>query len=71
MLRDNLKSVVIKSKEGKTERSNGFFIYIVRSKITTESEIFVAKKTSNKEGGRGIMIIPNIPTTPTAIKRSF
>ena len=70
MLRDSLNTVVISSIVGKDENSSASFIYIVISKIITESEMFTnSKKSSSAPPATllsGIMIARTIKITNTA-----
>ena len=48
------KSVVIKRSEGKIENSSGSLIFIVISRMISETDIFMMKNISNINGFNGI-----------------
>ena len=71
MFSANLKSVIIKIKVGKVERSVGFGIYSEIKMISTATDKEITKKKSSMGLGSGTMIIAKIETIKTTTVRSF
>ncbi len=66
-LRESLKRVVTRSKDGKIEKSRDFTVYMAMRSIVMERVIFRARRKSSIKGGSGIIITTRIVITPTTV----
>ncbi len=56
-LRASLKTVAIRSTDGKLEKSSGRYVLMATIKMRSDSKIFETKKTSSKIAGNGNTIM--------------
>ncbi len=66
-LRESLKRVVTRSKDGKIEKSRDLTVYMAMRSIVMERVIFRARRKSSIKGGSGIIITTRIVITPTTV----
>ncbi|GAB6069777.1 hypothetical protein JCM30760_08740 [Thiomicrorhabdus hydrogeniphila] len=59
IFKESLKRVAKRIMVGKTAKSNGLLAYKVTINTTNERAILNVKNISNKNGGSGIVTIPN------------
>jgi hypothetical protein len=68
ILRASRKRVVIKSNDGKMEKSRGPLIYMVVNRIIRDMAMFKINIKSRINGGKGIIIRAIVRTTNTTTK---
>ena len=61
--------VVIRSSEGKEEKSSGLVLYMLISRMSRPMVMLKESSMSSKNGGSGTIMTMRMATTPSATKR--